>query len=184
VALITGARRGIGREVAGTLAQHLDALVNSAGVYDGPERHSWDVNVLGSLRLTRALAPLLAANARVVTVTSGLGRLSHGGFFGNNGVGGAQAEALRIRLADGTLFPLPVAPDDALMPSLLTLSDVMGAGTSASVASRRPPPPSALRGRAAPSGVWAWRTTRPSPPGSQRGVDVGTTRKRHGTRRE
>jgi threonine dehydrogenase-like Zn-dependent dehydrogenase len=52
----------------------------------------------------------------------------HGGFFGTGEVGGAQAEALRIPQADGTLFVLPVGPDDALMPSLLTLSDVMGTG--------------------------------------------------------
>jgi len=53
----------------------------------------------------------------------------HGGFFGTGGeAGGAQAEALRIPQADGTLFPLPVGADDALMPSLLTLSDVMGTG--------------------------------------------------------
>lgn len=53
----------------------------------------------------------------------------HGGFFGIGGeAGGAQAEALRIPHADGTLFALPVGEDDALMPSLLTLSDVMGTG--------------------------------------------------------
>src|SRR4051812_4317395 len=50
----------------------------------------------------------------------------HGGFFGNADPGGAQAEALRIPQADGTLFPISVEKDDALMPSLLTLSDVMG----------------------------------------------------------
>ena len=53
----------------------------------------------------------------------------HGGFFGSNGLNGAQAEALRVPQADGTLFVLPVGRDDALMPSLLTLSDVMGTGT-------------------------------------------------------
>src|SRR3989441_6545771 len=52
----------------------------------------------------------------------------HGGFFGTVDVPGAQAEALRIPLADGTLFVLPVGEDDALMASLLTLSDVMGTG--------------------------------------------------------
>jgi len=53
----------------------------------------------------------------------------HGSFFGTGGeAGGAQAEALRIPQADGTLFVLPVSADDALMPSLLTLSDVMGTG--------------------------------------------------------
>jgi len=58
----------------------------------------------------------------------------HGGFFGNGGEGGgAQAEALRIPQADGTLYPLPVGEDDQLMPSLLTLSDVMGTGHHAAV---------------------------------------------------
>lgn len=62
---------------------------------------------------------------------------SHGGFFGNGGeAGGAQAEALRVPLADGTLYPLDVTEDDALMPSLLTLSDVMGTGHHAAVAAR------------------------------------------------
>ena len=119
-ALITGASRGIGREVARTLAaegwhvlsgmrdpksappgtepeavdvadpesiealaerlrarnQRLDALVNNAGVYEGSARHIWDVNVLGPLRLTTALEALLASNACVVMVTSGLGKLS------------------------------------------------------------------------------------------------------------
>jgi threonine dehydrogenase-like Zn-dependent dehydrogenase len=57
----------------------------------------------------------------------------HGGFFGNNGLNGAQAEALRIPYADGTLYALDVAQDDALMPSLLTLSDVLGTGHHAAV---------------------------------------------------
>ena len=131
VALITGASRGIGREVARTLAregwrvlagvrnaksappetqaeiidvgdpasiealaqrlrgrdERLDAVVNNAGIYTGPAREIWNVNVLGPLLLTRALAPLLASNARVVMVTSGLGKLS------------AQPPALVERLA-------------------------------------------------------------------------------------
>ena len=33
----------------------------------------------------------------------------HVGFFGNNGINGAQAEALRIPYADGTLYKLTVA---------------------------------------------------------------------------
>ncbi|HZP93956.1 MAG TPA: zinc-dependent alcohol dehydrogenase family protein [Burkholderiales bacterium] len=60
----------------------------------------------------------------------------HGGFFGVGVVGGAQAEALRVPQADGTLFSLPVREDDALMPSLLTLSDVMGTGHHAARAAR------------------------------------------------
>jgi threonine dehydrogenase-like Zn-dependent dehydrogenase len=61
----------------------------------------------------------------------------HVGFFGNGGeLDGAQAEALRIPNADGTLYPLDVAEDDALMPALLTLSDVMGTGHHAAVTAR------------------------------------------------
>jgi threonine dehydrogenase-like Zn-dependent dehydrogenase len=61
----------------------------------------------------------------------------HGGFFGSGGeAGGAQAEAVRVPQADGTLFVLPVGEDDALMPSLLTLSDVMGTGHHAAVAAK------------------------------------------------
>jgi threonine dehydrogenase-like Zn-dependent dehydrogenase len=59
----------------------------------------------------------------------------HGGFFGMADVG-AQAEAVRIPQADGTLFVLPVGKDDALMSSLLTLSDVMGTGHHAAVAAQ------------------------------------------------
>ena len=62
-----------------------------------------------------------------------------GGFFGNGDVGGAQAEALRVPQADGTLYPIKVGPDDALMPSLLTLSDVMGTGHHAAVTARVAP---------------------------------------------
>ena len=134
-ALITGASRGIGREVASTLAsegwhvlagvrdaksapagtqaevvdmadpasidalakrlrarhQRLDTLVNNAGVYQRPARETWVVNVLGPLLLTRALEPLLAPNARVVMVTSGLGKLS------------AQPASLVKRLSSPTL---------------------------------------------------------------------------------
>jgi threonine dehydrogenase-like Zn-dependent dehydrogenase len=61
----------------------------------------------------------------------------HRGFFGNGGdVDGAQAEALRIPMADGTLYPIEVGEDDALMPALLTLSDVLGTGHHAAVTAR------------------------------------------------
>src|SRR5579883_2662656 len=43
-------------------------------------------------------------------------------------VGGAQAPFLRVPLADGTLVTTPDAPSENLIPSLLTLSDVMGTG--------------------------------------------------------
>jgi threonine dehydrogenase-like Zn-dependent dehydrogenase len=59
----------------------------------------------------------------------------HGGFFGTVDVAGAQAEAVRVPQADGTLVVLPVGADDALLPSL-TLSDVMGTGHHAAVAAQ------------------------------------------------
>jgi threonine dehydrogenase-like Zn-dependent dehydrogenase len=60
----------------------------------------------------------------------------HGGFFGTTEVAGAQAEAVRIPEADGTLFVLPNERADTLLPSLLTLSDVMGTGHHAAVAAK------------------------------------------------
>jgi threonine dehydrogenase-like Zn-dependent dehydrogenase len=63
----------------------------------------------------------------------------HGGFWGRDGVDGGQGEAVRVPLADGTLVGLPVGEDDALMPSLLTLSDVMGTGHHAALAARVAP---------------------------------------------
>jgi threonine dehydrogenase-like Zn-dependent dehydrogenase len=61
----------------------------------------------------------------------------HGGFFGM--ADGAQAEAIRVPQADGTLFVLPVGKEDALMSSLLTLSDVMGTGHHAALAAKVAP---------------------------------------------
>jgi hypothetical protein len=63
----------------------------------------------------------------------------HGGFFGNAGMNGAQAEALRIPFADGTLYAIPGEVDQALMPSLLTLADVMGTGHHAAHIARVSP---------------------------------------------
>jgi threonine dehydrogenase-like Zn-dependent dehydrogenase len=57
----------------------------------------------------------------------------HGGFWNANGVGGGQAEALRVPLADGTLVAAPVEEDSPLIPSLLTLSDVYGTGYHAAI---------------------------------------------------
>ncbi|RWZ46053.1 IMP dehydrogenase [Labedella phragmitis] len=51
-----------------------------------------------------------------------------GGIWGRDGIGGAQAEAVRVPLADGTLVPVDVSEDDERIPALLTLSDVYGTG--------------------------------------------------------
>ncbi|MET4225600.1 alcohol dehydrogenase catalytic domain-containing protein [Oerskovia enterophila] len=48
----------------------------------------------------------------------------HGGFYAAGGVGGAQAEKVRVPQAQGTLVKIPSDVDPALLPSLLTLSDV------------------------------------------------------------
>lgn len=54
-------------------------------------------------------------------------------------VGGAQAPALRVPLADGTLVPTREVPPAALIPSMLSLSDVMGTGWFAADAARVKP---------------------------------------------
>ena len=43
-------------------------------------------------------------------------------------VGGAQAQYLRVPLADGTLVATPGTPPAELVPSLLAASDVLGTG--------------------------------------------------------
>ncbi|MDT8913492.1 zinc-dependent alcohol dehydrogenase family protein [Amycolatopsis sp. PS_44_ISF1] len=50
------------------------------------------------------------------------------------GAGGAQAEYLRVPLADGTLVATPGLPSDDLVPSLLAASDVLGTGWFGAVA--------------------------------------------------
>jgi threonine dehydrogenase-like Zn-dependent dehydrogenase len=52
----------------------------------------------------------------------------HGGQWAADGVDGGQGEAVRVPQAAGTLVKLPVAADSALLPSLLSLSDVFPTG--------------------------------------------------------
>jgi threonine dehydrogenase-like Zn-dependent dehydrogenase len=56
-----------------------------------------------------------------------------GGFWGNHGSDGGQSEAVRVPFADGTLVRLPSDVDDALLPAVLTLSDVMSTGHHAAL---------------------------------------------------
>jgi threonine dehydrogenase-like Zn-dependent dehydrogenase len=52
---------------------------------------------------------------------------------------GAQAELLRVPLADGTLVATPELPSDDLIPSLLSASDVLGTGWFGAVAAEAGP---------------------------------------------
>jgi threonine dehydrogenase-like Zn-dependent dehydrogenase len=62
----------------------------------------------------------------------------HGGFWGSVGSDGGQGEAVRVPFADGTLVKLPrdAAGDQALLPSLLALSDVMATGHHAAISAK------------------------------------------------
>jgi threonine dehydrogenase-like Zn-dependent dehydrogenase len=62
----------------------------------------------------------------------------NGGFWGQDDkmggfADGAQGERVRVPHADGSLVATPGQPDAALIPSLLTLADVMGTGHHAAV---------------------------------------------------
>jgi threonine dehydrogenase-like Zn-dependent dehydrogenase len=55
------------------------------------------------------------------------------------GANGAQAEYLRVPLADGTLVATPDLPSEDLIPSLLAASDVLGTGWFGAVAAEAGP---------------------------------------------
>ncbi|TCN37161.1 threonine dehydrogenase-like Zn-dependent dehydrogenase [Kribbella orskensis] len=59
--------------------------------------------------------------------------------IGSDGADGGQGEYAKVPWADGTLVATPEVPDDSLVPSLLTLSDVMGTGWHAARAARVKP---------------------------------------------
>ena len=80
------------------------------------------------------VAPFLWSDGNCVFCREGLHTSClHGGRYGDPGVDGGQGEAVRVPQADGTLVVLSVEQDDALMPSLLTLSDVMSTGHHAAL---------------------------------------------------
>lgn len=64
----------------------------------------------------------------------------NGAYYGGDGVGGGQAEAVRVPQADGSLVKVPgIAEDSPLLGSLLTLSDVYLTGWHAAFAARVAP---------------------------------------------
>jgi threonine dehydrogenase-like Zn-dependent dehydrogenase len=74
------------------------------------------------------VAPFMWADNTCDFCTEGLQTsCRHGGLWGRDGDGG-QGEAVRVPQARGTLVKLPVGEDSALLPSLLTLSDVFPTG--------------------------------------------------------
>jgi len=82
-------------------------------------------------------SPFLYSDGTCIFCQEGLpSSCLHGGRYGYNGVDGGQGEAVRVPQADGTLVRLPVGKDHALMPSLLTLTDVMATGHHAAVSAR------------------------------------------------
>ncbi len=109
-------------------------------------------------------APFLYSDGTCIFCQEGLhSSCLHGGRYGYNGVDGGQGEAVRVPQADGTLVPLPVGKDHALMPSLLTLTDVMATGHHAALAAKVGPGKTAAvvgGGAVGMCGVIAARRTR------------------------
>lgn len=60
----------------------------------------------------------------------------HGGHWGGTDGDGGQGEIVRIPQASGTLVVVPAGFDEALIPSLLSLSDVMSTGYHAATMAR------------------------------------------------
>jgi len=75
----------------------------------------------------------ICINCRNSVSTSCLQGGSWGSRRGGHQVDGGQGELVRVPLADGTLVPVRGPVDAALVPHLLTLSDVMGTGHHAAL---------------------------------------------------
>jgi threonine dehydrogenase-like Zn-dependent dehydrogenase len=83
------------------------------------------------------IAPFAWSDGTCVFCQEGLQTsCEHGGFWAAGDIGGAQAEAIRVPFADGTLVKAPVSEDSELLPSLLTLADVFGTGYHAAKQAR------------------------------------------------
>lgn len=63
----------------------------------------------------------------------------HGEAWGGTSHDGGQGEIVRVPLADGTLVVVPAGFDEKLIPSLLSLSDVMSTGYHAAIMARVQP---------------------------------------------
>jgi threonine dehydrogenase-like Zn-dependent dehydrogenase len=86
-------------------------------------------DVSGLTRGDLVVAPFAYADGTCEFCVEGLHTsCPNGGFWASDGVDGGQGEAVRVPWAQGTLVKLPVGSDSALLPSLLTLSDVFPTG--------------------------------------------------------
>jgi threonine dehydrogenase-like Zn-dependent dehydrogenase len=91
-------------------------------------------DVAGLRRGDVVVAPFVWADNTCDFCREGLQTSSrHGGRWGGQYQDGGQGEAVRVPQAQGTLVTLPVGEDSALLPSLLTLSDVFATGNHCAV---------------------------------------------------
>jgi hypothetical protein len=85
------------------------------------------------------IAPFYHCDMECINCRNGVSTsCQHGGWWGSADrdgdlADGGQGERIRVPNADGTLFATPTVPSDDLIPSLLTLSDVMGTGHHAAI---------------------------------------------------
>jgi threonine dehydrogenase-like Zn-dependent dehydrogenase len=81
-----------------------------------------------------ALSDNTCVHCRNGVQTSCVNGLWWGGMDGDDRqIDGGQGQRVRVPLADGTLVATAGQPDEALVPSLLTLSDVLGTGHHAAL---------------------------------------------------
>jgi len=126
------ARAGAAADLAKRLqGARIDVLINNAGILRGENlgalnfdsiTEQFEVNALGPLRVTAALTPLLADNAKVAIITSRMGSIadnSSGGYYGYrmskaavNAAGVSLARDLAARnIAVALIHPGMVATD-------------------------------------------------------------------------
>jgi threonine dehydrogenase-like Zn-dependent dehydrogenase len=88
------------------------------------------------------IAPFALSDGTCVHCRNGVHTSCENGAWwgGEDGEGlpidGGQGQAVRVPMADGTLVATPGQPDESMLASLLTLSDVMGTGHHAARAAR------------------------------------------------
>lgn len=81
------------------------------------------------------IAPFVASDGTCDFCKEGLQTsCRHGGHWGGTDADGGQGELVRVPQASGTLVVVPAGFDEALIPSLLSLSDVMSTGYHAAKA--------------------------------------------------